>query len=1002
MIGETISRYRIIDSLGEGGMGTVYLAEDITLGRHVAIKFLTSITPEYRARFLREARAVSGLVHPNIAAVFDYGETPEGKPYIVMELVKGQPLNEKLEEGSLPLPEAVRIVSAIAAALSEAHHQGVVHRDIKPSNVVITDRGQVKVLDFGLVKNIYEEEFADADESRLTIPGTRTRSDVIVGTPLYLSPEQATGKKVDGRSDIFALGAVLYECITGHSAFAGTSVIEIGAQVIHVTPAPPSKLNHSIPSELDRITMKALEKKADARYQSADAMIEDLLKVLPNLKADGFRAGGRHTKAIAVPATHSGSALRTLTDVVVRPRLSLGTLILVVVGLAFVTWAVVRWWKPAPFEPTPLALDWYNKGNDALRNGAFLQASKAFEQAIAADNKFPLAHARLAETWFELDYADRAKDEMLKAQGLVPNRSQLARTDELYLDAINATITKDFPGAIKAYKELAALSPNEPQVYVDLGRAYEKNDEIKNAIESYVQATNRAPQYATAFLRVAILYGRQGDQAGAIAAFDKADTLYQADGNFEGQAEVAYQRGFLFNQMGKSAEAQQHLERALELARTTANEYQQVKSLLKLGDVEIATGKVDEGRQHMRDALALAEAKGIDNYTKRALVDIGNSFIASGNYDEAEKYFKQSLDLSQRQKDPRNSARALLMLGSLADRRSNTDDVIRYVEQAQPFYLQGGYRKEQIISEQLLARAKIAKGEYEQALQSLNQALKLGQQIGDHSTAWLAQEDIGLVLIRQGKYPSALAQLEENYTLAKSLNSAKNVTLSLIDRANALWRLGRYDDARLALKEAAAAAEHPDAATNLSAPYHLALARIALSERRAAEAQVKAQSAIKLADTQIRSSAIGGRFTLGLAQSASGTPKAGEAKCQEAVEMARQSGDPYLLSEALLALADVLLQTGDTDGALKAALESQEIFRRLGKQDSEWLALLIAARASGQAGDTTKAQEYAARAESLLSGLEQQWGNDYYRSYLTRPDIQFSRKQLSELIAGKT
>src|SRR6185436_10050993 len=143
MIGQTISQYRIIEQLGEGGMGVVYLAEDITLGRRVALKFLSTTTREYRARFLREARAVSVLSHPNIATVFDYGETPDGLPYIVMELIKGEPLNEKLRDGSLPLPEAVRIVSAIAEALGEAHHQGVVHRDIKPSNVVITERGQV-------------------------------------------------------------------------------------------------------------------------------------------------------------------------------------------------------------------------------------------------------------------------------------------------------------------------------------------------------------------------------------------------------------------------------------------------------------------------------------------------------------------------------------------------------------------------------------------------------------------------------------------------------------------------------------------------------------------------------------------------------------------------------------------------------------------------------------------------------------------------------------------
>ena len=270
-------------------MGVVYLAEDTTLGRRVAIKFLSSTTKEYRARFLREARAVSALTHPNIATVFDYGETAEGKPYIAMELIKGQPLNEKLREGSLPLPEAVGIVSAIAEALGEAHHQGVVHRDVKPSNVVITERGQVKVLDFGLVKQISEQSALGGDPNQKTLPSSRSRSDVIVGTPLYLSPEQATGKAIDGRSDLFALGVVLYECITGQCAFAGGSVIEIGAQVIHVTPTLPSKLNDHIPPELDRITMKAIEKNPEDRYQLAGELIEDLRAVLPTLSYDGYR-----------------------------------------------------------------------------------------------------------------------------------------------------------------------------------------------------------------------------------------------------------------------------------------------------------------------------------------------------------------------------------------------------------------------------------------------------------------------------------------------------------------------------------------------------------------------------------------------------------------------------------------------------------------------------------------------------------------------------------------
>jgi serine/threonine protein kinase/ATP/maltotriose-dependent transcriptional regulator MalT len=1001
MIGQTISQYRIIDQLGEGGMGVVYLAEDTTLGRRVAMKFLSTTTKEYRARFLREARAVSALTHPNIATVFNYGETAEGQPYIVMELIKGESLSDKLRAGSLPLPEAVRIVSCIAEALGEAHHQGVVHRDVKPSNVVITERGQVKVLDFGLVKQIAGHVTLGGDPNQKTLPSTRTRSDVIVGTPLYLSPEQATGKKVDGRSDLFALGAVLYECITGQSAFAGDSIIEIGAQVIYVTPIVPSKINDRIPPELDRITMKAIEKRVEARYQSADELIADLQLVLPSLDEDGYRKG-RSTGSLPKHRTASASALTTITETFRRPGPSLGVFILAILAVSLVSWTALRWWKPSPYKPTPLAQEWYDKGTDALRNGAFLQATKALEQSIANDPKFFLPHARLAEAWTELDYSDRAKDEMLKVQSLVPNRSQLAAVDALYLEAINTTVTRDFPGAIKAYTELARLSPNEPQVYVDLGRAYEKNDEIKKAIESYVEATTRGPQYATAFLRVAILYGRQLDLASASSSFDKANTLYEAVGNFEGRAEVSFQRGYLFLQIDKFPEARQQFERALDLARVTSSQYGQVKAMLKLGDAIVAEGNADQGRQYMRQAIQMSEANGIDNLTKRGLVDLGNTYLVSGEYPEAETYFKQSLDLAQKQRDNRNAARALLSLGSLAERRNNSDESAAYIEQALPFYQQGGYRKETLQALALLARVKKQKGDYDAALQAFEQQLKLTQQLGDQPQVGLAHEDIGLIFIKQGRYPDALAHFDASYDIAKSLGVQKNVGLSLTDRANALWRLGRYNEARAALGQASTIAEDPNAAKNLSSEYYLAMARLALSERRFADAKTKAQQALAIAGTQIKSTAIAATYTLGLAQALSGATGEGRFKCEAAVTMARQSRDPSLLSEALLALAEALLQTGDSAGTLKASLESQPLFEQFGQQDSEWAAWLVAARASRSAGDTERAHEYASRAESLLSGLQQKWGGDNYNTYLNRPDVQFSRKQLSELIAGKS
>src|SRR5256886_498869 len=268
LIGRTLSHYRVLEKLGEGGMGVVYLAEDTLLGRRVAIKTIHSRAGaedrQFRARFLREARAVSALSHPHIATIHDYGETEDGEPYIVMEFIKGATLGELMLTEKLNISRAIEIIKQVGEALAEAHHQGIIHRDIKPSNVAINERGNVKVLDFGLAKQLDPGPINLADPEQRTLLTTQTREGMIVGTPLYLSPEQALGVEVDARSDLFALGSVLYECIAGRPAFSGKSAVEICARVIQDDPPPPSKFNSSVSSDLDRVTLKALAKKPEA------------------------------------------------------------------------------------------------------------------------------------------------------------------------------------------------------------------------------------------------------------------------------------------------------------------------------------------------------------------------------------------------------------------------------------------------------------------------------------------------------------------------------------------------------------------------------------------------------------------------------------------------------------------------------------------------------------------------------------------------------------------
>src|ERR1035438_5527405 len=257
--------YQITGVIGAGGMGTVYQARDTRLNRTVAIKVSEA---RFNARFEREARAVAALNHPHICTLYDVGPN-----YLVMEYVEGQPLH-----GPMPVSEALRLAIQMADALAAAHRKGIVHRDLKPGNVLVTESG-VKVLDFGLAKM---EEPAPGEEEQTRTATPRTEEGMIVGTTAYMSPEQAQGKPVDARSDIFSFGAVLYEMVTGRRAFRGDSKLSILSAILKDEPEPASSLRKEIPPELERIIARCLRKNPERRFQHMD----DLKVALEEVKEE--------------------------------------------------------------------------------------------------------------------------------------------------------------------------------------------------------------------------------------------------------------------------------------------------------------------------------------------------------------------------------------------------------------------------------------------------------------------------------------------------------------------------------------------------------------------------------------------------------------------------------------------------------------------------------------------------------------------------------------------
>jgi eukaryotic-like serine/threonine-protein kinase len=282
-----VLHYRILRHLRAGGMGDVYVARDERLQRDVAIKFISrenATDPQAQRRLLSEARAASALNHPHICTIFEINDY-QGAPFIVMELLKGSALSEICVSRVIDLTEFLKWSIEIADALSAAHARGIVHRDIKPANIFITDRGDAKVLDFGLAKLQHHETAASSEAETVAI----TRAGSVVGTVAYMSPEQARGETLDARTDLFSLGAVLYEMITGRRAFDGSTAAVIFNSILTQTPSPPSELRKETPVELDRIVSRTLEKDRDARYQSASAIKSDLFQLQQELQSATFK-----------------------------------------------------------------------------------------------------------------------------------------------------------------------------------------------------------------------------------------------------------------------------------------------------------------------------------------------------------------------------------------------------------------------------------------------------------------------------------------------------------------------------------------------------------------------------------------------------------------------------------------------------------------------------------------------------------------------------------------
>ena len=645
-IGQQIGSYRIVSMLGAGGMGEVYLAEDATLDRKVAIKFLSvgSQTDEQsRGRLIREAQAAAKLDHPNVCAIHEVGQH-ERHSFIVMQYVEGETLAARIKRGPLKLNESVDFAAQIAAALSEAHSHGIIHRDIKPQNIMLTRRSQVKVLDFGLAKLEAGELGLQPEAQTQTL---LTQPGVIPGTVPYMSPEQLRGEPLDARTDLFSLGAVLYEMVTGRRTFGAESQAEsITAILEHEPPLLPGFAG--APEELQRIVSKCLEKDRAHRYQSAQELAIDLRKVLPGIDPDNVA-----TRSLAGrPRSRSTQRARRrwlfVAGALLLIAVTVAVLLILTPARAVDSLAVL----PFAVEDTDPNLDYLGEGipERIINKLAELQGLKVIASASsfkykgsgvdtqAVGNKLgvrAVLSGRVTRRGDNLSISAELMDvkdaRHIWGEQYAVRESDLLGLEERISQTISEKLRLRLTGPEKErLSRKATVNPEAYQRYLK-GRAYFSKltpDSIQKAMDQFQQAIQKDPTYALAYAGLADCYTFTGKSAEAKGAV--MDALRLDDSLGEAHAALGFIK-WIYDWDWKGAEAE--YRRGIELNPNSPFAHHRYALLL------------GQSRRHDEAIREARRAQEIDPVSPDISVASAQAFVLAHKYEQAEQELKRTLDM---------------------------------------------------------------------------------------------------------------------------------------------------------------------------------------------------------------------------------------------------------------------------------------------------------------------------------------------------------------------